>query len=107
MSTPQDKPDKENPGKRVNASGAGSTPTQTQQIKHSGNSGAAQCARLLHRLLDGPVTTTEARRKLDVYDRVRDLRSRGHHIDTLWANDITEAGVSHRVGQYVLIKVAV
>ena len=110
MSTPHDKPDTENPGKRVNASGARSTPSQTQQFEHTGNSGDAQCKRLLQRLRMGPVTTFEAMRSHDIYHcpaRVLQLRKRGHNIATVWDRVITEAGVAHRVGKYVLIREAV
>ena len=109
MSTPQDKPDKENPGKRVNASGAGSTPSQPQRFEHTGNSGAAQCARLLHRLRTGPITTFEAMRSYDIYHcpaRILQLRKCGYDIATVWDRVVTEAGVTHRVGKYVLIKEA-
>lgn len=103
-------PKKKNPGKRANAStGAGAQKSKPSASKHTGNSGAAQCARLLERLRKGPLTTCEAQRKLDVYDppaRVHQLRSHGHLIDTVWTHDETEAGISHRVGLYVLRKEA-
>ena len=99
-----------NPGKRDKASGAGSTPSQPQQFEHTGNSDDAQCKRLLQRLRSGPVTTFEAMRAHDIYHcpaRVLQLRKRGHDIATVWDRVITEAGVAHRVGKYVLIKEAV
>lgn len=72
----------------------------------SGNAGATQAARLLEALRYGPVTTNEARRFLDVFDpaaRVRDLRHKlGHEIETLWQHSVTEQGIAHRVGLYVL-----
>lgn len=71
-----------------------------------GNAGANQATRLLEALKHGPITTNEARRFLDVFDpaaRVRDLRhKRGHAIETHRAFSITEQGVPHRVGLYVL-----
>lgn len=103
-------PDNKDPGKRGNASGARSTPSQPQQFEHTGNSGDAQCKRLLLRLRTGPITTFEAMRCLDVYHcpaRVLQLRKRGHDIATVWERVITEAGVAHRVGKYVLVKEAV
>jgi len=102
-------PKKRNPGKRGNASGAGAGNLKPSGMEHTGNSAAAQCSRLLQRLRQGPLTTTEAQRKLDVYDppaRVFQLRAQGHRIDTVWTRDETEAGVTHRVGQYVLVKEA-
>jgi uncharacterized protein YcaQ len=76
-----------------------------------GNAGANQATRLLEALKHGPITTNEARRFLDVFDpaaRVRDLRhKRGHEIETHRALSITEQGVAHRVGLYVLLKEAV
>lgn len=82
--------------------------TTTKQIT-KGNSTAAQCARLLMRLRQGPCTTFEAMRQLDVYHcpaRVLQLRKRGHQIDTVWARVVTEANVAHRVGKYILVKEA-
>lgn len=84
-------------------------PFASDGLKHTGNSNSAQCARLLQRPRQGPLTTTEAQRKLDVYDppaRVFQLRAQGHRIDTVWTRDETEAGVLHRVGRYVLVKEA-
>ena len=102
-------PKKKNPGKRVNASGVGAQKSKPSASKHPGTSGAAQSPRLLERLRKAPLTTWEAQRKLDVYAppaRVHQLRSHGHLIDTVWTHDETEAGISHRVGLYVLRKEA-
>lgn len=82
----------------------------TRKQLTNGNSTAAQCARLLMRLRQGPCTTFEAMRQLDIYyapARLMQLRKRGHDIATVWEQVITEAGVKHRVGKYVLIKEAV
>lgn len=102
--------ERRNPGKRSNASGAGAGNSKPSKAEHTtGNTGVAQCARLLARLRNGPLTTTEAQRKLDVYDppaRIFQLRAQGHRIDTVWTRDETEAGVLHRVGRYVLVKEA-
>ena len=110
MSTPRDdNPKKKKPGKRVNASGVGSTPSQPQQFQHTGNSTAAQLRRALDRLRLRPATTCDLRRYEDIYDppaRILQLRKLGHQIDTVWDMAVTEAGVAHRVGKYVLIKEA-
>lgn len=72
----------------------------------SGNDGVTQAARLLEALKHGPITTNECRRFLDVFDpaaRVRDLRHKlGHEIETHWQESVTEQGIAHRVGLYVL-----
>ena len=109
MDAPLDNPKKKNPGKRVNAPEARSTPSQPQQFEHTGNSGDAQCQRALEYLRVKPMTTCFARRKLDIYDppaRILQLRKRGHQIETVWDEAVTEAGFKHRVGKYVLIKEA-
>jgi Helix-turn-helix domain len=65
-----------------------------------------QCRRLLEALRRFPITTFEAMRLLDVYHvpaRVLQLRKAGHSIITLWQTVTTEAGVTHRVGLYVLM----
>jgi len=83
--------------------------TTKQHSNHSWNSTTAQCARVLNRLRDGPSTTYELSRKHDIYyppARLMQLRKRGHEIVTVWEQVITEAGVKHRVGKYVLIKEA-
>lgn len=64
-----------------------------------------QCARLLEALARFPVTTFEAMRFLDVYHcpaRVMQLRKAGHRINTHRQTVLTEAGVKHSVGLYVL-----
>lgn len=71
----------------------------------TGTDGRRQCERLLTALHQFPITTFEASRQLDVYDapaRVLQLRKAGHKIITLWQRVTTEAGVTHRVGLYVL-----
>jgi hypothetical protein len=70
-----------------------------------GSSGHAQERRLLAALQQGPVTTFEAMRLLDVYHapaRVLDLRKRGVNIITTRLRVTTEAGATHVVGQYSL-----
>ena len=73
------------------------------QFKGTGTT--IDCARLLEALARFPVTTFEAMRFLDVYHcpaRVLQLRKAGHHITTHRKTVITEAGVRHSVGLYVL-----
>ena len=87
-----------------------SATTTKHKANHSWNDTDAQCARFLARLRKGPCTTFEGMRDLDVYHvpaRVLQLRKRGHRIDTVWERVVTEAGVAHRVGKYILIKEAV
>ncbi len=75
-----------------------------EQIR--GNSTKSQCQRLREALARFPVNTFEASRYLDVYHapaRVLQLRKRGENIVTYWQGIETEAGIKHRVGQYVLI----
>lgn len=53
----------------------------------------------------GNVTTYEARRYLDIYfppARVKELRDMGERIKTIWVHVITEAGVRHHIGMYLL-----
>ncbi|TDP74132.1 helix-turn-helix domain-containing protein [Roseateles toxinivorans] len=75
----------------------------------TGLDAATQKTRLLAALQLFPVTTFEASRFLDVYHpagRIRDLRDDGHEILTLWTDTTTEAGVTHRIGRYVLVRMA-
>ena len=98
------------PGKRDNASGAGTGIAKPDARKHTGNSTAAQCARGLARLRLGPVNTYELSREEDIYDppaRIFQLRHQyNHHIDLVWTHVTTEANVTHRVGKYVLVSEA-
>ena len=87
----------------------GESTATTKKQSANGNSSVAQCARLLMRLRQGPCTTFEGMRDLDVYHvpaRILQLRKRGHQIDTIWTRVITEANVAHRVGKYILVKEA-
>lgn len=98
-------PKKKNPGKRSNASGAGSEQKKPEGTKHNWNSGSAQRQRALARMRVGPVTTCELQRQHDIYDppaRICELRKQGYKIDTVWTLDETESGVLHRVGRYTL-----
>ncbi|WP_460564998.1 helix-turn-helix domain-containing protein [Hydrogenophaga aquatica] len=72
---------------------------------HSGNTAETQARRMLLALEGGPATTIELRRYLDVMQvstRIYELRSDGHHIDTVWVQQETDSGKPHRVALYVL-----
>ena len=75
---------------------------------HQDNSASSQRERILAALRQGPVTTIFARRDLDIMmptTRVHELRHReGCNIHTHWAHRPTDAGVLHRVAEYVLLK---
>lgn len=74
-----------------------------------GTDSDTQVRRLLEALRQFPITTFEASRFLDVYHpagRIKDLRDDGNKIMTLRKPTTTEAGVTHSVGQYVLIEEA-
>jgi hypothetical protein len=90
--------------KKKNARQPKSTSAKTKH-KFTDNSAAAQRAKLLDRLLIGPLTTLEARRPpLDILHpaaRVHELRHRaGHNILMTWIRQPTEAGRLHRVALY-------
>lgn len=75
------------------------------RAQSKGTESKAQAYRLLEALRSYAVTTFEAMRYLDVYHcpaRVLQLRKMGYQITTHWQTVITEAGVKHRVGLYVL-----
>lgn len=66
---------------------------------------AHQRQRLLAWLLSSPITTLEARQRLDILHpaaRVQELRGQGYDIITHWAIQETPLG-RHRVAQYVLL----
>jgi hypothetical protein len=71
----------------------------------TGTSGRNQAQRLHAALARFPITTYEAMRHLDIYHcpaRVLQLRKLGHEIVTHRQTVVTEAGVRHTVGLYVL-----
>lgn len=74
--------------------------------KFTDNSAAAQRARLLKRLMRGPITTIEARRDLDILmpaARIFELRHReGKTVQMVWVDRPTECGKLHRVAMYSL-----
>ena len=67
----------------------------------------AQRQRLTERLKQSPITTLEARHKLNIMHpagRVRELRLKGFLILTRWFHDHDTQGRLHRVARYVLIQ---
>lgn len=77
----------------------------TSAAHHSDNSTTAQRDRLLTALHDGPITTLQARIRLDVLHpgaRIMELRKLGHRIATIWTTDLTSEGRPHRVAMYIL-----
>ena len=79
------------------------------QANFSGNDVHSQRMRLLARLHEANVSTTEARSKLDIMHpaaRVQELREAGHVIHTV---RIAEPTASHRIrhiARYVLVREA-
>jgi hypothetical protein len=76
------------------------------KIKLSARS-AAQRTRLLDWLQKkGSITTLEARSHLDILmpaARIYELRHNEYYnIQLYWVDDLTDAGVRHKVGKYVL-----
>jgi hypothetical protein len=72
-----------------------------------GNSSDAQRARLLHRLRQGPITTTDARHDLDILHppgRVKELRRAGFVIDMWRVPGYNSNGKPHNVGLYTLVQ---
>jgi hypothetical protein len=78
---------------------------ETIRSNFKGTASRSQAARLLEALSRYPISTFEAMRYLDVYHcpaRILQLRKQGHKINTHRQIVLTEAGVKHRVGLYVL-----
>lgn len=70
-----------------------------------GTASRSQAVRLREALSRYSITTFEAMRYLDVYHcpaRILQLRKQGYKIATHWQTVMTEAGVRHRVGLYLL-----
>ena len=66
---------------------------------------ARQCARLLAALQNSPVSTIDARDRLNIYHapaRVHQLRKQGHKIATRMRTELDVYGRPHRVGVYIL-----
>ncbi|MEE9354305.1 MAG: helix-turn-helix domain-containing protein [Methylococcaceae bacterium] len=78
---------------------------KSQSSKIDGNSSAAQRQRLLTALRKGPITTLQARKKLDILHpagRVQELRKEHYNIVTHWLTVYTTGRRKHRVARYVL-----
>lgn len=81
-------------------------PKQNSKTDLSDISTAAQRARILDALRQGPVTTIGARRDLAVMRpgmRICELRKRGYDIRMIWSREPDELGVLHRQGEYFLL----
>ena len=67
---------------------------------------ACQQKRILNRLRNGPATTIQLRKEEDILmpgARIFELRhEQGHNIKLAWVDEITDAGMTHRVGKYIL-----
>lgn len=81
--------------------------TEVRQM-FKGNEAGTQRRRVQEVLERGfTLNTFEASRHLDVYHcpaRIKELRNAGLNIVTHWVRVLTEAGVSHRIGQYLLVR---
>lgn len=73
-------------------------------------SAGAQRARLLQRLVLGPITTIEARRELNILmpaARIKELREAGHTIQTERVSTLDDQGRKHgQVAKYYLSSAA-
>lgn len=73
------------------------------------SAGERQRRRLLAALRSVPVSTLDARERLDVIHpaaRVLELRERGHRIVTTWTHEPDAWGRPHRIARYVLARQA-
>ncbi|WP_084312177.1 helix-turn-helix domain-containing protein [Desulfobulbus elongatus] len=78
---------------------------QNTHISAPCQSAEAQRGRILSWLRRDSLTTLEARRALDVMHpaaRVMELRRQGHPIETVWTDELSDAGGWHRVARYIL-----
>ncbi|WP_086382287.1 helix-turn-helix domain-containing protein [Caballeronia sordidicola] len=75
--------------------------------KFTGNSAAAQRNRLMRALANGPISTIEARRRLDIMmpaSRIHELRHRDNkNIAMTWVRRPTDSGKLHSVALYSLL----
>lgn len=91
------------PGTLTRAPGAEETAADGRSLHP--NDAAAQRTRILAALREGPLTTLDARKHLDVLHpamRVLELRRRGEPIATVWTLQATDCGQVHRIARYVL-----
>nr|WP_315416346.1 helix-turn-helix domain-containing protein [uncultured Pseudomonas sp.] len=65
---------------------------------------------MMEALRNGPVSTIEAARDLDIVqppNTIRRLRKKGHEIRTYWTHQSTEPSrPPHRVAKYILMREA-
>lgn len=86
------------------------TAASNDRAELTDTSASAQRARLLEALRQGPLTTIQIRRDLNIMmpaARVKELRDLDYRIITQWVNDHDEMGRAHCVAKYVLIQEAV
>jgi membrane carboxypeptidase/penicillin-binding protein len=76
--------------------------------KFKDNSAHNQRLKLLDYLLEhGSITTQQARELLDIYfppARIKELRQAGYLINTLRESWVSEYGITHSIGRYVLVR---
>jgi predicted ArsR family transcriptional regulator len=74
------------------------------------HSSTEQDRKMIEALRNGPISTIEAAKELDIVqppNTIRRLRNQGHEIRTYWTHQSTEAGrPPHRVAKYVLMREA-
>lgn len=77
------------------------------QSKFSDNSTYSQRIRLLQKLRECSLSTSEARRELDIMHpaaRVQELRETGLVIHTVWTSEKTATGRTRHLARYVLVR---
>ena len=75
----------------------------------SDNSTHSQRQRLLQKLREANVSTTEARRELDIMHpaaRVQELREQGNVINTVKIAELTASKRTRHIARYVLVREA-
>lgn len=76
------------------------------QTKFTSNDVHTQRIRLLARLREANVSTTDARRDLDIMHpaaRIQELREQGNCIDTVTMAELTTAHKVRHIAKYVLV----
>ena len=72
------------------------------------NSAHAQRLKILDYLFEhGSITTQKAREALDIYfppARIKELRQAGYLINTVREPWVSEYGITHSIGRYVLVQ---
>lgn len=81
---------------------------QTDKANFKDNSASNQRLKLRDYLLEhGFITTKKAQQDLDIYyppARIKELRKAGYLIETFWDSWVSEYGITHRIGRYVLVQ---